>query len=106
MDQALRDCGDKVPIVAHRKCYRRRLITMTAETFFRLLRGELPPADRTDGANATTGPQTTDNRPLSSGDVETQNNLGETPEINPRDGGSATGQRVTNKQQNESTENV
>lgn len=49
MEQARRDCGmrsaeceiKKVPIVAHRKRFRAWLVTMEAETFFRLLRGDL-----------------------------------------------------------------
>jgi hypothetical protein len=36
--------GDrKVPIVAHKRNHRPWLVTMGAEVFFRLLRGELPP---------------------------------------------------------------
>jgi hypothetical protein len=42
VDQARRECGGKVPIVAHRKNFRLWLVTMEAETFFRFLRGELP----------------------------------------------------------------
>src|SRR4030095_12370717 len=41
MDQARRDCrrpgGDKTPIVAHRRCFRPWLVTMTAEVFFKFL---------------------------------------------------------------------
>jgi len=33
----------KVPVVAHRRCFRRWLVTMDAETFFQFLRGTLPP---------------------------------------------------------------
>jgi hypothetical protein len=33
----------RVPIVAHRKRFRRWLVTMEAETFFQFLRGTLPP---------------------------------------------------------------
>ena len=50
MEQARRDCGRpdvrgqtseiRVPIVAHRRSFRPWLVTMEAETFFRLLRGE------------------------------------------------------------------
>jgi len=40
MSQARRDCGGKVPIVAHRRSFRPWLVTMTAETFFRFLRGD------------------------------------------------------------------
>lgn len=50
MDQARRDAGSaaptgqkKVPLVAHKRSHRAFLVTMEAETFFRLLRGELPP---------------------------------------------------------------
>jgi Holliday junction resolvase len=51
MEQARRDAGQraeaggqrtetKVPVVAHRRSHRRWLVTMEAETFFRLLRGD------------------------------------------------------------------
>src|SRR6267142_4824472 len=40
MEQARRDCGDKVPIVAHRRSFRPWLVTMTAEVFFKFLRGD------------------------------------------------------------------
>ena len=44
MDQASRDAGaNKVPIVAHKRNFRLWLVTMEAETFFKFLRGELPP---------------------------------------------------------------
>ena len=50
----------KVPVVAHRRSHRRWLVTMDAETFFRFLRGELPPTDGTkrtdDGAHGVTRP--------------------------------------------------
>ena len=41
MDQARRDCDVKTPFVAHKRNHRRWLVTMDAETFFRLLRGDL-----------------------------------------------------------------
>src|SRR5690242_19954430 len=49
MEQARRDAqrgerrgksGRKVPVVAHRRRFRAWLVTMEAETFFKLLRGE------------------------------------------------------------------
>jgi hypothetical protein len=48
MDQGRADCGmrsaecgmQKVPVVAHRRNFRPWLVTMEAETFFRLLRGD------------------------------------------------------------------
>jgi Holliday junction resolvase len=40
MDQARRDAAAKTPIVAHKRNHRRWLVTMDAETLFRLLRGE------------------------------------------------------------------
>ena len=43
MEQARRDCGQKIPIVAHRRNFRAWLVTMTAEVFFQFLRGLLPP---------------------------------------------------------------
>ena len=42
MDQARRDAGAKTPVVAHRRSFRRWLVTMEAETFFEFLRGTLP----------------------------------------------------------------
>jgi Holliday junction resolvase len=42
MEQARRDAGAKTPVVAHRRSFRRWLVTMEAETFFRFLRGTLP----------------------------------------------------------------
>ncbi len=50
MEQARRDCGirsaecgmQKVPVVAHRRNFRPWLVTVEAETFFRLLRGDFP----------------------------------------------------------------
>lgn len=61
--QAEGDCGGKPWIVAHRRNHAPWLITMRAETFFQLLRGELPPADRTnatDGTNPTPRPWQTE----------------------------------------------
>jgi Holliday junction resolvase len=43
MDQARRDCSAKIPVVAHKRSFRPWLVTMTAEVFFKFLRGELPP---------------------------------------------------------------
>ncbi len=62
MDQARRDCGSRVPVVAHKRNFRSWLVTMDAQTFFRLLKGELPPAQGTDGTNRT-------NVPLAEGDA-------------------------------------
>ena len=42
IDQAIRDSGGKVAIVAHKRGFRRWLVTMEAETFFEFLRGTLP----------------------------------------------------------------
>lgn len=38
MDQAIRDSGDKIPVVAHRKNKKSWLITMQAESFFDLIK--------------------------------------------------------------------
>ena len=43
MDQARRDAAAKAPFVVHKRNFRPWLVTMEAETFFRLLRGDLPP---------------------------------------------------------------
>jgi hypothetical protein len=48
VDQTIRDCGmrsaecgmQKIPMVAHKRRFRRWLVTMEAETFFRFLRGD------------------------------------------------------------------
>ncbi len=53
MDQARRDAAAKAPIVAHRRNFRRWLVTMDAETFFQFLRGTLPP--ESTGVPATIG---------------------------------------------------
>ena len=45
MDQARRDAGDKVPVVAHKKNNTPWLVTMPAEVFAKLLRGDLPPEE-------------------------------------------------------------
>ena len=52
----LSPCGEgndarmqKVPIVAHRRSFRPWLVTMTAETFFRLLRGDFTGENRDNG---------------------------------------------------------
>ena len=42
MEQARRDAGGKTPVVAHRRSFRRWLVTVEAETFFEFLRGMLP----------------------------------------------------------------
>ena len=44
MDQARRDGTGKTPVVAHKRNFRSWLVTMDAETFFALLRGDFPPA--------------------------------------------------------------
>jgi Holliday junction resolvase len=43
MEQARRDGVGKVPIVAHKRNFRPWLVTMDGETFFKFLRGDLPP---------------------------------------------------------------
>jgi len=43
MDQAKRDAGEKVPVVAHRKNGTPWLITLPADEFAKFLRGDLPP---------------------------------------------------------------
>ena len=42
MDQARRDCGGKEPVVAHKRNFKPWLVTMQAETFFKMLRGDMP----------------------------------------------------------------
>jgi Holliday junction resolvase len=55
MDQARRDASRNVPVVAHRRSFRRWLVTMEAETFFQFLRGTLPP----EGTGASRQEQST-----------------------------------------------
>ena len=65
-DQARRDSTRGAPagvqkpwVVAHRRNHAPWLITMSAETFFKLLRGELPPSNgtnRTKGTDSTPHP--------------------------------------------------
>jgi len=53
MDQAARDAGagasrtghQKTPFVMHKRNFRRWLVVMEAETFFKFLSGELPPEE-------------------------------------------------------------
>src|SRR5439155_19170618 len=52
MEQAKRDCAGKVPIVAHKRSFRTWLVTMKAETFFRLLRGDF--GETAESGNAET----------------------------------------------------
>src|SRR5579859_6482866 len=40
MEQARRDGAGKIPVVAHRRNFHPWLITMTAEAFFRFLKGD------------------------------------------------------------------
>lgn len=42
MDQARRDAGSKMPIVAHRRNFKPWLVTMDADTFFALIREGKP----------------------------------------------------------------
>lgn len=63
--QAEADCGGKPWIVAHRRNHAPWLITMTADFFFRLLRGDFPETDKTDGAQVTTSSDLRPPSPLS-----------------------------------------
>jgi Holliday junction resolvase len=45
MEQARRDAGAKIPIVAHKRNFREWLVTMTAEVFFKILRGDFTGAN-------------------------------------------------------------
>jgi Holliday junction resolvase len=55
MEQARRDCGrmasggHKIPVVAHKRSFREWLVTMTAEVFFKFLRGDFTETKRTNG---------------------------------------------------------
>jgi hypothetical protein len=52
--QAEGDCAGKPWIVAHRRNHAPWLITMRAETFFSLVRGELPPVENAETLKAET----------------------------------------------------
>lgn len=56
MTQSRRDAGVKVPIVAHKRNFCAWLVTMDAETFFRLLRGDLPVHGNGNGAHGVRRP--------------------------------------------------
>lgn len=80
--QARRDSSAaKVPIVAHRRSFRPWLVTMDAETFFKFLRGELPPGNGTHGSNGTNG--------MGSGDL---NDLNDKKDSNPISNPNGLGQ--------------
>ena len=57
MAQAQRDCGANVPFVCHRRSSWPWLVTITAETLFKFLRGELPP-ERTGAVRQEPSEQT------------------------------------------------
>ena len=42
IDQACRDCGEKIPVVAHKKNHSGWLVTMKAEDWFKLVREYIP----------------------------------------------------------------
>jgi hypothetical protein len=50
----------KIPFVAHKRNFRPWLVTMTAETFFQFLRGDLPVHGIADGAHGVRRPTSTD----------------------------------------------
>ncbi|HNW08037.1 MAG TPA: hypothetical protein PK202_14265 [Verrucomicrobiota bacterium] len=56
MEQARRDARGKVPVVAHKRSFCKWLVTMEADAFFRLIRGDFTTeAPRHRGANGTNG---------------------------------------------------
>jgi Holliday junction resolvase len=55
MDQARRDAGGAVPVVAHKRRHRRWLVTLEAKDFFRLLRGDLPTGNAERGVRSGDG---------------------------------------------------
>ena len=57
IEQARRDAGGKVPLVAHKRNHRRWLVTMGAETFFQFLSGTLPPGSINTNPNPNTNTQ-------------------------------------------------
>ena len=79
-------------VVAHRRNHAPWLITMRAETFFRLLRGELPP-DGTNGAKGTDeATAREDSRP-------TKSIFRRDAEKDPRDAGATNNETTTKKEQ-------
>jgi hypothetical protein len=59
MEQARRDARQKTPIVAHKRSFRTWLVTMDAETFFRILRGDFAEA-AADGQSLRTSQPTSE----------------------------------------------
>lgn len=57
IEQARRDAGGKVPLVAHKRNHRRWLVTMGSETFFQFLSGTLPPGSINTNPNPNTNTQ-------------------------------------------------
>jgi hypothetical protein len=73
MAQSRRDAGVKVPIVAHKRNFRSWLVTMDAETFFRLVRGDFAHEPNAEILKAE--------KPKSEVFGESPNTAGETPAL-------------------------
>ena len=56
MLQARRDAGAKVPVVAHKRNFKPWLVTMPANDFFTMLRGDLPPLSRRESPENAVAP--------------------------------------------------
>ncbi|MFN7137730.1 MAG: hypothetical protein ACK4UN_00145 [Limisphaerales bacterium] len=86
--QAEGDCGGKPWIVAHRKNHAPWLITMTAETFFRLLRGDFPQSGTSmeeQGLRTEAGGSIADNQLQKSIHKEQKAEIGALSEQSPTD---------------------
>jgi Holliday junction resolvase len=98
MDQARRDAcrvapgGGKVPIVAHKRNFREWLVTMTAEVFFRFLRGDFTRANRGNGKGS-----------LIAESAETAEERGVPPSLEQNDLGSEKVPPTTTNNQKERT---
>jgi len=75
MDQARRDAGVKVPVVAHRRRFRPWLVTMNAETFFRFLRGDFA-GGKAESGNAETLRSETISKGAEEGGTNGQSQMG------------------------------
>jgi hypothetical protein len=109
-DQAQRDACGKSFVIAHTKNFRPWLVTMEAETFFRLVRQFEPPrhedtkgserAERGgDAAPPYRGELTAEAQRRGCGEALTD--LGETPEMNPRDAGATNNNETKQPKQTE-----
>lgn len=103
LDQAIHDAGVKrVPFVMHKRNFRRWVVVMEGETFFRLVRGELPPGGRTrDGARPDGG--VTESVPVEAAscpETATERDFGNVPGESPDTAGGSVAVPPANERPN------